>query len=413
MALSAMLLRITAKTSTGNQAYTGAGFQPKAVVFIATAQTAAGLTTSGDRVMIMRGMTDGTNDGCAGISYSVADEADGISFAHDNRCIAFWQDSGSTPALIAAASIVSLDADGFTLNWDTADGSAWVIDALCLGGDSITDQLVATGTLSGTSHAMTTAGFTPACGIFAAINRGTTFNTNTATGGFAVGHGVSGTERHGAGVRCRNNNNAHKIWQTDALLPFVAGGAQEDTWDLDGFDSAGFDLTKDVDSGNGGLYACLLLAGVDAALQTLTQPTSTGAQSLTGESFEPTAVLTLSADTTDESAAATSEIVMGMAAADTAEGGSWFGITAPGTPLGGMSNATDRTIVSRAPADGAIEADAVFTSFNSDGVTFTWQTADATQRLHGVMMLGPAAGGGGGGGTVPVFMDHYRRRRVA
>ena len=395
MALSAQVVHFTTRTTTGTQDVT-VGFQPKAIIFLATVQTATGLTNGGDRVGMMVGFTDGTNDGACGVAYDTVAENTGGTWIYNNACLALYSDigTGSGTALVVA-DLSAWDSDSFTLNYSTVDGSAYRVAALVLGGDSISNAIVVNGQLTGTTHAQTGAGFTPTCGIFAGQNRGTTFNGGLASGAFSLGIATSGTTRRSIGVRPRNNQNADRIFQTDALLTFAAQNPiQDDTWDIDGFDSQGFDLTKDVDNSNSGAYVGLLLAGADVALGTLTQPTSTGAQSVTGLSFQPTAFLAFGAGTANESATSDAVVGVGMATADDEEVGTAWVHSDNSANTAGMSNADDRTLVSRAlTSPFGVVADALFTSFNSDGLTVNWQTADATQRLWGYLALGPAAGG--------------------
>ena len=123
---------LLAKTSTGNQAYTGWGFQPKATIFFVTPQTALGY-----RAGMSLGIgfaTDATHRACIA---ATSDDNVGTSAAgrYSNDLAVIIQ-SGSGSSLLSGADFVTNDSDGLTLNWTTASGSAYLVDYLSLGGDA-------------------------------------------------------------------------------------------------------------------------------------------------------------------------------------------------------------------------------------------------------------------------------------
>ena len=93
----------TKTTGTGTQAITGVGFTPKAVVFL-------GDFGAADQKTWTVGFTDGTGTYAQADSMYYANYAD----ASTTACIYF-----KTSANSSIASISSLDADGFTMNWTT------------------------------------------------------------------------------------------------------------------------------------------------------------------------------------------------------------------------------------------------------------------------------------------------------
>lgn len=137
MSLLAFQGTFTAKTSTGTQAITGVGFRPKGIIFYATTQTADGFGSDSVAYMMIGFAGSDNSNGVVGW---VAD--DNVSAANvgvidqTTNCIAFA--SAGTPTEVGQATISSMDADGFTLSWSQAAGSAWKINYLALGGSSIT-----------------------------------------------------------------------------------------------------------------------------------------------------------------------------------------------------------------------------------------------------------------------------------
>lgn len=112
------------KTSTGSKAYAGAGFTPKGGLFFGFNNAASGAITATASITI--GATDGTNVGCIwtgdnnGSALMVADQnSDTTKLLKSMTAVVLV-----APTTEAAATLTSLDSDGFTLNWGTADGTA-------------------------------------------------------------------------------------------------------------------------------------------------------------------------------------------------------------------------------------------------------------------------------------------------
>ena len=107
-------------TVTGNQAVTGVGFQPTAVIFCPVWNSGGSNAALNTPAM---GWTDGTNQGA---SYVVSEEGrnptDNWRYQRTSSCIAIGSETDGT--VLGEASMVSLDANGFTVNWTTAPGAA-------------------------------------------------------------------------------------------------------------------------------------------------------------------------------------------------------------------------------------------------------------------------------------------------
>jgi hypothetical protein len=97
-----------ARSSTGSQAVTGVGFQPKGVLFVTQQATSTTVGTMG-----IGGMDSAGNQFNATIR---ADATDGDRRARTTHCIG---DNGSG-AFVGGASYTSMDTDGFTVNFDEA-----------------------------------------------------------------------------------------------------------------------------------------------------------------------------------------------------------------------------------------------------------------------------------------------------
>ncbi len=107
----------TQKTSTGNKATTGAGFQPEAVILshgnVSVANT---LTGAGSWCV---GFSDGTTEA----NVLNGEHLNGVHGARRMNSTAMaWAVTPVT--VVAEATVASLDSDGFTLNYSTADSTA-------------------------------------------------------------------------------------------------------------------------------------------------------------------------------------------------------------------------------------------------------------------------------------------------
>lgn len=111
----------TQKTSTGTQPKTGFGFSPKGLFFMGIDRTSSG-TKSVTLSKLSVGATDGTNQAAVwGESADNVSTTDCNSYAATDGVIVHASNSAT---LNAKAAIDSLDPDGYTLNWVTADATA-------------------------------------------------------------------------------------------------------------------------------------------------------------------------------------------------------------------------------------------------------------------------------------------------
>jgi len=109
-------------TSTGNDSITGVGFQPEGVLFANVGGSAFTFTTD-DHSYYGFGATDGTNEKATWIY-----DEDNVSttnagaISKSDKSIVIAPNNSRTIA--SEADIVSLDSDGFTINWSSNDGDA-------------------------------------------------------------------------------------------------------------------------------------------------------------------------------------------------------------------------------------------------------------------------------------------------
>src|SRR3990167_3247405 len=119
----------TQKTSTGTKATTGVGFKPSAVLFGSNDSATTGSSVAGWTEVI--GAGDGTNEGAIW-----TENQDAVATSEVNqRTVTTKVLSMSTGVATtdAEADLTSLDSDGFTLDWTTADATARAFGFIAFG----------------------------------------------------------------------------------------------------------------------------------------------------------------------------------------------------------------------------------------------------------------------------------------
>lgn len=111
-------------TSTGTQAISGLGFSPKCVIILSVGQTAQ--TTAQNEARFCMGAADRTRQGyqIAGSSNNVTPSVSVTKYDTSKVIAAISPNATAASSTTdAEASINSIDSDGFTLNWTTADAT--------------------------------------------------------------------------------------------------------------------------------------------------------------------------------------------------------------------------------------------------------------------------------------------------
>ena len=124
----ASIVPFSSPTSIGNQAVTGAGFQPNVVMILGTYPKAPGPPITQIHGFWTMGMGDGTTQRC--VHTSVNDGGDNAwrQFLTTGIIAGMKEKDGT---VIQQASLSSLDSDGFTLNWSTTEAARYY-SAICL-----------------------------------------------------------------------------------------------------------------------------------------------------------------------------------------------------------------------------------------------------------------------------------------
>lgn len=393
-------------TATGNQAITGVGFVPKALL-IWGQSTAGAPPEFADFTFWNFGMSDGTTSiAFCGISADNAATTDTNRSHNEGQII---EVIGSAGVLEVRASLSSFDADGFTLNYTAIAGvaPARYCVYVAIGGSDVDAKVgVFDNPISATpfTQSITGVGFTPSCILFApCINTGTSSNLDASTQEPAIGwtdgtrngfSAVHSGDGHGFAITSRRQKTTGCIGLlTTATLAWEA--------ELDSFDADGFTVNWIIRTSAtaAGIYY-LALAGVNAYAGTITQPTSTGTQAITGVGFQPSAVLFQSVCGTANGAAQNHNRHVLGASDGSAHLAAWQGDQDSADPTIAARYFTNAKCIAMATeaatgSSSTLDAAADVDSLDADGFTLDWTTADATARQVLFLALGGFSAGGG------------------
>ena len=137
MALEYHVGAFTHPAATGNRSYTGVGFQPKVVLFFCNQNRNLNSTDITVGYSIGVGISS-TSRGCLSVwGAGATGTFNGGERIHNDRCLVGTGNTGSTQSSV---DFVSMDADGFTVNW-TQRNSTWDLQGfyIALGGDDLID----------------------------------------------------------------------------------------------------------------------------------------------------------------------------------------------------------------------------------------------------------------------------------
>lgn len=415
MALQVKLGSITLTGAEGAaEAYTGLGFQPTALLFFSDFVADA---ADGDHLYDMVGFA--TPGGSAAhfleSAHNVATSSLSCGF-HNVSCIYKPPDNAGGTEI--RATRVSLDADGFTLNWNLTVAGR-VIRYVALGGDVASAQAGTFNSNAGTGNqAVTGVGFQPKLVLFITSRTSTTANGVTTSGnhGMCLGAAKSSTERWAVSARYADNAAAGDVVQITADNRCFINGLPGLFVDADfvSMDADGFTVNITTAGGQVGVsYLALGGADLQVALGTESQKTSTGTKAKTGVGFQPEALPILRGSGATALNTTTDHVAIFTGSAPSVAAQAVCGI--------GETDAADPTVAKRRAEAAAaalyisgstptVNARAELDSLDADGFTLDWTTADATARLFAfVAMRGASAAGG----AIAAKQDYYRRRRAA
>lgn len=175
---NAKVAQVVGPTATGNFAITGVGFQPDAVICWSGRITGAAPASSVHFNATVGTASSATEMACSGINETDAATTTDASCSQSGSKILF---SG-----IHQATLVSFDADGFTLNFSTVAIGSVRLYYVAIKGGVFQTGVETQGTSVGTKDTATT-GFTPRAVLFTSFNRVATASVDTTLGKLSIG----------------------------------------------------------------------------------------------------------------------------------------------------------------------------------------------------------------------------------
>jgi hypothetical protein len=311
--------------------------------------------------------------------------------------VAIYKVTASTNSAILATP-VSLDADGFTLNFSTvASGNARWQNYIALAGVSVAMGTVSSPASSGNTS-VTGLSFQPNLVLFASAllttanpSAGTTnsvaFSVGAYDGTTSVAIGAHGTHSGSTSQGSSRLSNA-------AALNALAYGSVSMALAGVSLNSDGFTVNWPTTPGASRLVPYLALGGISAKTGVFQQPASATTQNVTGLGMTPKGVILLShGSPTLDTVQADFHAAMG-ASDGTTEGSVWAGVddgVAASSVVASTFLSDTKVLATRAIGGGSTLADADLTAMASGQFSLDWTTADSTQRQVAYIAMGDAA----------------------
>jgi len=319
MALSSKAANFAINTSTGNQAVTGVGFQPKIVLFFPTINTADGINVHA-HASIGAGISSTERFSLTANSEHSVGTSD--TTREDSAALCIQVNAEGTGTAKYEADLVSLDADGFTINVTTAPGSAFRVGYLAIGGDDLTNVDISNFALNTSTgnQSVTGLGFQPDAMIF--ISKTENSIGSQSNFHFMLGFAVSSTKRGVMDLASQNgqatsNTNRYQIIDK-CISGLSSGGGLTMEADFVSFDADGFTIDITNAGGTADIVHWIAFKGGQYDVGSFNSQTSSGNFSKTGVGFTPTnLILTSFLNATAGTVQTGNEFSLGVASSST------------------------------------------------------------------------------------------------
>ena len=394
MAFSVAQGKFTSRTTAGTQEINiSPSFEPKIVLFYTGKQAADGVSaTAWQQIGVATSSTVFRNIGA--VEVDAQDTTDSLKWSQTNAAVSIINTSATT---LFAADLVSMDADGFTIEVIVALNPGIDIYYLALGGTDLTNVAVgnATSPTSIGDSSTTGVGFQPDALILlgSTVSTGTTGTTASAT--MCVGMATSGGQGVSA-VRSRDaqaTSTTYSYQRTDKCFAIINTASADLLLQASyvSMDADGYTLNWDTVQATGRYYYYIALKGGSYDVGAITSQTGTGNFSDTSLAFTPSAGIFLSnckgATTTVD---AGWQMSLGAATSTSARGViSTFSEDAQG--VSDADTVQDTTaLYSNYDYNQTLEGDIDFVSWNADGFTLNQTDADPTGNEIIYLVMGAA-----------------------
>lgn len=376
MALSTFVGSFTVPVATGNKSVTGVGFQGKAIIFWGNGRSSDGAsqstTLNADVPYYVGFATSSSARAVIGVDDD-ASSAAAVSFSSGTKCLQF-NEIGVTKF---AADFVSFDADGFTVNFTTGFLTADIVNFMVFGGTDLTNaNIISFTSQTATGNAAVTgAGFQPNAIFVLGESHGGVDGTHICP---SIGFGISATAR-GASDHEYDGGQTGVYQRTAKIFVNTANHALVREADLVTLDSDGFTLNWTTANATTVTGYALCLKGGRYQVGSLSQKTSTGSQATTGVGFAPTGLWLQHVGNAASATPLNTTMNIGLGAAS---GAANRAVLYYLSGSHGVAELDRAAIYTKRADDGTptLTAKADLTSFDSDGFTLNFTTADGTAR---------------------------------
>lgn len=395
MSLSVKKGSFAAELATGNKAYTGLGFQPKAIIFFASRATADGFAIHFSQTLGF--VSDSAGRACSMCVDDAIVGAGNEVRRQDTGTTAFHVFNTGVATTASAANIVSFDSDGFTLNY-TAANQAVIIHFIALGGSDIEEVFVGGFTETGVlgRQEITGVGFSPDLVLFASHYVNTT-DALSSTAELAVGAACrdrdGGIRQASSVVRQGNNLTPTQVVSQQRPLKSIqhitsTSETQGTVGAVTEFTADGFVMNWEV-VGATPIDAFLAIKGGSWFLGEDKQGVTTGNKSRVGVGFRPKGAFFFSVNQVESPLLDGTVMKHTLGGSDgTDEGAIWGQSTDNvGTSDANCGTWSTKSLVFASNPTPSIDAEADLT-FDDDGYTLNWTTADAVARSFYALLFG-------------------------
>lgn len=375
------------KTSTGTQAISGLGFQPEIVIFFSSGATADDTYQASYNGMF--GITTGT---------AAADNGSVAAATQDAQTTGAHQSSGRAAqkaitfcewgeVVLSEADLDSFDADGFTLDWTTADAVARKINYIAVSGFTSVKLVEWQMNASLGNQSVTGVGFIPDTVInIYEMNTTLTGTTPyvTASGGLGLG-AFNATDEWGFGSWDEETNNTTTNG-VQSNVDFLASLTNAGTARYSSFvsmDSDGFTLNVAANfSPRPICYALCLKGGPQIKIGVATKAVNAVGSTAESIGFRPGGIIFGTANPSLDKTVIT-DIMISVGVADRASQESMeFHVDELATSDANKINIPNRAVLVNLNHDSTIESQAHADHFNSDGFQLNWGATPGSPVAH-------------------------------
>lgn len=397
--------------SNTTQSITGLGFEPSAVLFFLSADhvvTGSGSGTFGDGAHLATGWALAGDGNSRGAAFKVFDNntPDDQCFVGDIiACVLGLGSDGGFIPIRLQGHVQSLNADGFTVYWDWQPFDEYagaIVHYVAFGGDFRTALIQTAGTTIGNATGAQTFNpglfFEPIAFLFSdAID-------DSIANGLQWGQGIVGNQSgiltQGAlSVAAENGANPSNLLHVQKLgtgvLSLDLDGSLAHEATVTGLAASALAFNFTAAASNRQIEGLILGgSGLAAKVVAITQPTSIGAQAISGLGFRPLCLIAIGVGGTSSGSVVTGDWGCSFGASDgTRQHVVWSGEAHNVNPSRAACYRSDASLLlsATAAATGASSTktgEASLDSFDLDGFTLDWTTCDGTQREFLALAIG-------------------------